>query len=462
MSLLEQPLFSAHQATVTARWESALAANHFDCAVVSAGANQNYFLDDQAPPFRPNPHFAQFYPDRDSEHCELIVTPGETPRLLFYQPKDFWHMQPKIADWANQNFIVETHDSTESLAAARDGYVRGHNNVAHIGPMPLMSSTVDTAATGSTTQSASTHNPVSLIAHLDFLRSQKTPFEVAAMRESTAQAVRGHLVAKDAFYAGASEYDIYMQYLTATTNTAAEQPYSSIVALNEHAGVLHYQHYDRQVPPAHLSFLIDAGASHLGYASDITRTYGGTAAPAEFVEMIRLLDHQQLELIDSIHVGQPYEAMHQNMIERIAGVLTTCGVLTCSLDEAIAEQRADPFMPHGLGHLIGLQTHDVGGQQANTAGKLAPPSDRFPALRLTRPLENDAVFTIEPGIYFIPMLLDALRGTPAPIDWALVDALTPCGGIRIEDNVWLTNDGAVNLTRQAFTEQELAASGAAQ
>jgi len=448
MSLLEQLEFLAHQSTVTQRWEAALSATGHDCVVVSAGANQNYFMDDQAPPFRPNPHFAQFFPDRNSEHCELILLPGNKPRLLFYQPADYWHLPPAIPAWAETCFDLEVHNTTESLANTRNEYLKGQNNVAHVGPTPL------SERIGS---SSSAHNPAPLIAHLDFLRSQKTPFEVAAIRQATSHAVTGHLAAKQAFEAGACEYEIYMQFLAATGNTGGELPYSSIVALNEHAGVLHYQHYDRSLPPAHLSFLIDAGASHLGYASDITRTYSGTTAPTEFAELIRLLDAEQLALIDSIHVGQRYEAMHNTMIERIAGVLVNCGVLTCSLDQAITEQLADPFMPHGLGHLIGLQTHDVGGQQADVAGSLAPPSERFPALRLTRALETDSVFTIEPGIYFIPLLLDELRTTRAPISWPLVDALLPCGGIRIEDNIWLTQKGAVNLTREAFTSHGAAA-----
>lgn len=441
MSLLEQQEFLAHQTTVSARWEAALSANNHDCAVISAGANQNYFLDDQAPPFRPNPHFAQFFPDRNTEHCELILVPGDKPRLLFYQPADYWHLPPAIPDWSQACFKLEVHNTIESLVQARADHLKGQNSVAHIGPTPLS----DNSAV------ASTHNPAGLIAHLDFVRSQKTAFEIAALRGATEQAVRGHLAAAQAFSEGASEYEIYMRFLAATGNTGGELPYSSIVALNEHAGVLHYQHYDHTLPPDHLSFLIDAGASHLGYASDITRTYSSATAPAEFAEMIRLLDEEQLKLIDSIRVGQPYEAMHATMIERIAGVLVNCNVLSCSVDQAITQQLADPFMPHGLGHLIGLQTHDVGGQQANVSGTQAPPSERFPALRLTRPLEADSVFTIEPGIYFIPMLLDELRATDTPINWAVVDSLLPCGGIRIEDNIWLTNEGAVNLTREAFS-----------
>ena len=448
MSLLNQASFSDHLRTIGSRWDSALEATGFSAALVCAGANRNYLFDDQAPPYRANPHFAQWFPGSDTEHCELIIRPETEPLVLFYQPKDFWHMSPSVPEWASRNFAIEQHSSLESLAASREAHLKGANRVALIGP--------DAQAL---TDESRTQNPDALIAHLDFLRIQKTAFEIAAIREATRKSVAGHAVARDAFYAGAAEYEIYMRFLMATGNTAADLPYSSIVALNDHAGVLHYQHYDREAPNKHLSFLIDAGASHLGYASDITRTYSSAEqpiagqsdrAPEEFSALITALDSCQRELIDGIKVGTPYADLHGAMIDSIATMLCEHGILTCDSEEAITKRYADPFMPHGLGHLIGLQTHDVGGHLDGVEGKLVPPDDRFPALRLTRGLEADSVFTIEPGIYFIPLLLDPLRGGEAPVNWSLIDQLVPCGGIRIEDNIWLTAEGPVNLTREAF------------
>ncbi len=449
MSLLNQPEFASHLRTVSSRWDQALEATEHTAAVVCAGARKNYFLDDQAPPYRPNPHFAQWFPDQATEHCELLIRPGSDPLLLFYQPADYWHMPPSVPDWAADNFRLELHDSLDGLSAARKNHIKGLNSIAWIGPdQPPADAGVELR-----------HNPAPLIAHLDFLRSRKTGFEVAAIKAATRKSVAGHLAAKQAFFEGATEYEIYMRFLMATGNTAAELPYSSIVALNEHAGVLHYQYYDREAPKTHLSFLIDAGASHLGYASDITRTYSTATrkvagqtqgAPEEFAALITALDLCQLELIAGITTGMPYAHLHAMMIDRIACLLCEYRVLTCNPDEAVARRHADPFMPHGLGHLIGLQTHDVGGQLANISGESAPPDSRFPALRLTRTLELDSVFTIEPGIYFIPLLLDPLRGTDAPINWPLLDRLLPCGGIRIEDNIWLRESGAVNLTREVF------------
>jgi Xaa-Pro dipeptidase len=128
------------------------------------------------------------------------------------------------------------------------------------------------------------------------------------------------------------------------------------------------------------------------------------------------------------------------------------GFVTCSAAEAFDEGITRAFLPHGLGHLVGLQTHDVAGHQVSPDGALAPPPPIYPALRLTRTLEPGFVFTVEPGLYFIPMLLRALRAASPGrhVDWTRVERFLPCGGIRIEDNVLVTAEGHQNYTRAAF------------
>ncbi|MDX1585021.1 MAG: M24 family metallopeptidase, partial [Thermoanaerobaculia bacterium] len=111
--------------------------------------------------------------------------------------------------------------------------------------------------------------------------------------------------------------------------------------------------------------------------------------------------------------------------------------------------------PHGVGHYIGLQVHDVGGFSADREGTPIPKPEGHPFLRLTRKVETRQVFTIEPGLYFIESLLDELRRSEHndAVDWKKVDSFRKYGGVRIEDNVVVTDDGSRNLTREVFPEE---------
>jgi Xaa-Pro dipeptidase len=110
------------------------------------------------------------------------------------------------------------------------------------------------------------------------------------------------------------------------------------------------------------------------------------------------------------------------------------------------------FFPHGLGHGIGMQVHDVAGFHASDAGGTIAKPEGHPYLRLTRQLEPGMVVTIEPGLYFIDMLLAELKNKPvaSDINWDKVDAFRKYGGIRIEDDVVCTTGEPENMTRDAF------------
>jgi len=110
------------------------------------------------------------------------------------------------------------------------------------------------------------------------------------------------------------------------------------------------------------------------------------------------------------------------------------------------------FYPHGIGHLLGLQVHDVGGLQREPGGGVIERPYNHPFLRLTRKLEEGCVVTVEPGFYFIDQLLDAARPKPVGrmIEWNRVAQLKVFGGVRIEDDVVALAHGPENLTRPAF------------
>jgi Xaa-Pro dipeptidase len=228
-------------------------------------------------------------------------------------------------------------------------------------------------------------------------------------------------------------------------------PYSNIIALDEHCAVLHYMELQHAPPARAQSFLIDAGASFHGYASDITRTYASVDA-GEVDTLIDAVDDAQRDFCAKVRAGQSYPDLHVHAHHVLAGILREQGFIRMSAESAVESGVSSTFFPHGLGHGIGLQVHEVAGfQQSETGGTIPKPAGH-PYLRLTRKLEPGMVTTIEPGIYFIDMLLAELKQKPVAkdVNWEKVDAFRKYGGIRIEDDVVCTDGVPENLTRDAF------------
>jgi Xaa-Pro dipeptidase len=271
------------------------------------------------------------------------------------------------------------------------------------------------------------------------------------MRRASTLAARGHVAAREAFLAGGSEYDAHMAYCAAAGVREEELPYGNIVAFDEGGAVLHYQHLDRRRDVPRRSFLIDAGAQFRSYAADITRTWSG--GDAEFSGLVDAMDGLQRDLCAGIRPGRDYREVHLEAHRRIGALLRDAGIVRCDAATAVAERVTSVFFPHGIGHLLGLQVHDVAGLAADPSGQRElPRPDGHPFLRLTRTLEPGFVVTVEPGIYFIDLLLEEARadGRGRHIDWSTVERLRPFGGIRIEDDVACTAGEPENLTRAAF------------
>ena len=287
-------------------------------------------------------------------------------------------------------------------------------------------------------------NPNELLDRIHYARAWKTDYEIECMRRANALGVRGHLAAVRAFRDGASEYEIHLQYLRATAHNEAQLPYSNIIAINENASVLHYQHQEREALASEKrhSFLIDAGATFNGYASDITRTY--SQRPDEFQDLVEAMDSSQQELCAEVHPGtglqgtSPLSAPESRCASGPVRVREHERRCCCGIGSD------QDFLPHGVGHLIGLQVHDVGGFMKEESGGSIPKPDGHPFLRLTRKVDAGQSFTIEPGFYFIDSLLAGLRDThPASeLNWTRIDSFRKYGGIRIEDDVVVTPTGS--------------------
>jgi Xaa-Pro dipeptidase len=433
------PLYAAHLDTLKARADQALARGGLDHLVIPSGRLHYQHADDLNYPFYVNPQFKAWLPLTRVPDSWIVYTPGQRPRLIFLQPRDYWHVVPAApSGWWVEHFDIDIIRIADQAAALLPGDVA---RCAILGEAH--------SALGAYVP----NNPEAVIDYLAYHRAYKTPYEIALMRQAQALAVRGHRAAEAAFRAGASEFDIHMAYCAAVGQDAAELPYGNIIGLNEHAAVLHYTELERAAPAQSHSFLIDAGASAAGYASDITRTYAADAA-SEFQAMIDALDAAQLRMGNAVAPGVDYKQLHLDAHLSLMGILKDFGVIKVSPEAALASGVSAAFFPHGLGHSIGLQVHDVAGFAASDRGGRIERPEGHPYLRLTRVLEPGMVVTIEPGLYFIDMLLEDARaaGHGEAIDWARVAQFKPYGGIRIEDEVLCTETGADNLTRPAFAD----------
>ncbi|MEJ0036856.1 MAG: Xaa-Pro dipeptidase [Gammaproteobacteria bacterium] len=432
--------YAAHLDAVVRRTSRALESAGFSSLLVHSGSAPMVFADDQHYPFRVNAPFKLWAPLTDVPDCFVYFEPGRKPRMLFHHPRDYWHKpaDPPGSFWTRH---FELH-AVSDRATARTLLPENLTRTAYIGEaLPEL----ETWGIGAV-------NPEALVTRLDFDRAAKTPYELACLREASRLGALGHIAARKAFEAGKSEYDIELAFLEACGLREQELPYNPIIALNAGAAVLHYQVLERRAPSERHSMLIDAGADFAGYASDITRTY--SAADADFAKLVSEMDHVQQSLCASVRAGVDWRDVHISSHRLIAEVLHDAGIINCEADQAVETGLSSVFLPHGLGHLLGLQVHDVGGLQKTPEGGSIPRPEGHPYLRLTRVLEENFVVTMEPGLYFIDQLLDQARGDHrgAKIDWARVEQFRRFGGIRIEDNLAVTAGGCENLTRDAFAD----------
>ena len=189
------------------------------------------------------------------------------------------------------------------------------------------------------------------------------------------------VAAAQAFADGGSEYEIHLAHLQASAQHESELPYPNIVAMNEHAATLHYQKYDRALPTDVFNLLIDAGAKSQCYHADVTRSYVNGEID-EFAELIAAVDRVQQLVIAEIRVGQSFVELHERMAQLLAEVVYELDLVRLEPSVVFESELIDTFFPHGLGHLLGLQTHDVGGFITDENGTEVEPHQRYSSLRL--------------------------------------------------------------------------------
>lgn len=426
-------LYHQHIKQLQKSWGTAMASCAFDAVVVDAGAPRlKSRFDDQEFPFRPAAAFGQWLP-LIAPHSALMLRAGQRPRLVWCRQANFWDTAAEPAD-------------ADSLADFEVVHVKDPADVAKHAPEGRVAVLAESRDRAKMVAPNAARNPPALLQALDPLRAVKTAYEIACVARANQLAAAGHRELAAAFSAGGgSELALHLRYLLATQQDDPQTPYKNIVALGRNAATLHHVLYgtapDSQAAE---SLLVDAGATFRGYHADITRTWlrGSGAAADAFAALIDQVEQLQLALCAAAKLGRPYESLHDEAHLRIAAALKKVGVVVASEEEAVAKDVTFAFFPHGLGHSLGLQTHDVG------CARIRPRPDN-PYLRNTTPITAGQVLTIEPGVYFIDALLEPLRQGPHAhaVNWRAVDALRPFGGVRIEDDLVMAAGSAVNLTR---------------
>ncbi|MBT8492780.1 MAG: Xaa-Pro dipeptidase [Deltaproteobacteria bacterium] len=424
-------LYRSHVATLSKAYRSAVERAGFDTLLLCSGrARIQSHFDDQYWPHKPTPMFAHWLPLCESDAFLLL---GKD-RTLHRTPQTSYWESPALApgDHFWGSFAVRD-DSGASIT----GQDLGKLAIIAESPADVADLKLDGVL-----------NPPELVKLLGHARALKTDYERHCIGEANRIASRGHDRLAELFAGGPiSEHELNLEYLRATAQDSWETPYGNIVALGAHAAVLHHVHYDKQARAAG-SLLVDAGATYMGYASDITRTHNNGKS-ATFKALVAGVQTLQDKMCEELAADMRYEVLHDRAHDLLAALLAELDIVRMDPEEMVESKTTRAFFPHGLGHSLGIQVHDVG-------CKDDPPTKRNPHLRTTAVTQVGHVFTIEPGCYFIPGLLEPLKASTAgsSVNWPLVEELKELGGVRIEDNVAISESGTVNLTRDNWANRE--------
>ncbi|MCC2605757.1 Xaa-Pro aminopeptidase [Planctobacterium marinum] len=378
--------------------------------------------------FRQNSYFYYFTGFTEPDACLILSNlGGEYQDLIFCRPTDkqaeIWQgRRVGVGAAAEKLGIAESYDIAdlpEALLDVLDGSEQLYFSLGDDAELENMVLGAVEALRKAPKQSKQA--PMSVVEPkplMDEMRLFKSPAELTIMRQAAKISVAAHKRAMRFCVPGAMEYQLEAEIHHEFAMQGARQPaYNTIVGAGDNACILHYTENADVLEEGEL-VLIDAGAEFCGYAADITRTFPvGGRFSYEQEQLYNLVLNAQQVALDSIKPGNTLKAASDAVIEVITQGLIRFGLLTGDVAENIAAMNHRQFYMHGLGHWLGLDVHDVGNYKVNGAERAFVPG---------------MVLTVEPGIYVAPD--------------ANVEARWRGIGVRIEDNVLLTETGYELLT----------------
>ncbi|KAI8636005.1 peptidase M24, structural domain-containing protein [Parasitella parasitica] len=242
-------------------------------------------------------------------------------------------------------------------------------------------------------------------------------------------------------------------------NGLLRQCYIPIIASGSRAAVLHYTQNDKLIPnDQHALVLVDAGGEYRCYGSDVTRTFPvSTRFSDEAKTIYDIVLKAQNAVLARLKPGVFWKDMHDLVVHILCHELVKIGVLIGEEEELLQLQVYRAFYFHGTGHSVGLDCHDVGGKYINI---MENTRKGIPLHLLQKPLDENMVLTVEPGLYFNDVSIDVWTKNPGYkhyFDMDKINQYRVIGGVRIEDTVLITCDGIENFTVAPKQTQDIEA-----
>jgi Xaa-Pro aminopeptidase len=280
-------------------------------------------------------------------------------------------------------------------------------------------------------------------------RRAKDAVEIDTLHRAARATVAGFSALREAIRPGVTERQLQVELETGFFRGGADRTgYETIIGTGSNSAILHFPPSSRTTATGDL-LLVDAGAEVGRYVIDVTRTYVVGSNPDPFQrDLYQIVLAAEEAGIAGCTVGAEWKELHLRIATQITEGLVQLGLLLGAAETLVERGAHQLFFPHGLGHLVGLGVRDASGL---LPGRQRDESPKLSNLRMDLPLEENYVTTVEPGVYFIPVILNSPTNREKYhdcVNWELAERHLNLGGIRIEDNVLVTADGPVVLTSE--------------
>ncbi len=362
-----------------------------------------------------------------------VIAPGNKkhPFTLFVRPRDplmeTWYGRREGVDGAKKNYAADKALPIEKFADELPKLINGHEKLYYrFGVDQKLDQMILQYLSGQRFKRLKTayppHTIIDPISLIHEMRLHKTPEEVEIMQKAADIAVEAHILAMQTVKPGMNEFQVEALIEKHFRDQGASGvSYNSIVGGGENATILHYVENNAPLKDGDL-VLIDAGALYKGYASDITRAFpinGRFTKPQR--EIYDLVLDVQIKCVEATKPGTTVKQRQKLSIEMLTEGMKELGILKGKTKDLIKKKAYEKYYMHGVGHYLGLDVHDAGRYFTD------------PQAKKSRPFEPGMVLTVEPGLYIPPDAKDA------PAKYRGI-------GVRIEDDVLVTETGNLNLT----------------